>query len=56
MNGKVARLLFFGACAVLAVLLLTRTIGIVVSGAVFAVALVVLGGVFGGFRRRGGSA
>ena len=55
MNGKVARFLFLGVCVVLAALLLIRAISIVVSGAVFAVALVVLGGAFGGFRRRSGS-
>jgi len=54
-NSKVARFLFFGVCVVLAALLLVRAISIVVSGAVFAVALVVLGGAFGAFRRRGGS-
>jgi hypothetical protein len=54
-NIKVARFLFFCVCVVLAALLLVRAISIVVSGAVFAVALVVFGGAFGGFRRRGGS-
>ena len=54
-NSKVARFLFLGVCVVLAVLLLIRAISIVVSAAVFAVALVVLGGAFGGFRRRGSS-
>ena len=55
MNSKVAKFLFFGVCVVLAVLLLIGAISIVVSGAVFAVALVVLGGAFAGFRHRGGS-
>lgn len=51
MDNKVAGLVFLGVCIVLAVLLVTRTIGIVVSGAVFAVALVLLGSRLG---RRGG--
>ena len=55
MNSKVARFLFLGVCVVLAALLLIRAISIVVGAAVFAVALVVLGGAFGGFRRRGSS-
>ena len=55
MNTKVARFLFLSVCVVLAVLLLARAISIVVSGAVFAVALVVLGGVYGAFRRQGGA-
>jgi hypothetical protein len=50
-DRKVAGLAFLGVCIVLAVLLVTRTIGIVVSGAVFAVALVLLGSRLG--RRRG---
>ncbi len=50
---QVAGLLFLGVCVVLAVLLLTRTIGIVATGAIFAVALVLLGSRFG---RRGGKA
>jgi len=52
-DSKLAGLLFLGVCIVLAVLLLTRTIGIVVSGAIFAVALVLLGSRLG---RRGGPA
>ena len=43
MDRQVAGLLFLGVCVVLAVLLLTRTIGIVASGAIFAIALVLLG-------------
>ena len=52
-DRKVAGLVFLGVCIVLAVLLVTRTIGIVVSGALFAVALVLLGSRLG---RRGGPA
>ena len=53
MDRKVAGLAFLGVCIVLAVLLVTRRIGIVVSGALFAVALVLLGSRLG---RRGGTA
>jgi hypothetical protein len=52
-DRKVAGLAFLGVCIVLAVLLVTRRIGIVVSGALFAVALVLLGSRLG---RRGGTA
>ena len=51
MDRRVAGLLFLGVCVVLAVLLLTRTIGIVASGAIFAIALVLLGS---RLRRPGG--
>ncbi len=44
MDGKVAGFLFLGVCLILAVLLLTRTIAPLLSGTVFAVALVVFGG------------
>ena len=53
MERKTARLVFLGVCVVLAVLLITRTISIVVSGVLFAVALVLLGSQL---RRRGGPA
>jgi hypothetical protein len=52
MNGRLASLLFLGVCIVLAVLLLNHSIKPVVSGAIFAGALVVLGGLSRGFRRR----
>ncbi len=55
MDGKVAGFLFLGVCLILAVLLLTRTITPLVSGTVFAVALVVFGGLSRGFGRQGGS-
>ncbi len=51
MNGKVAAFAFLIVCVVLAVLLLLRAISPVVSGAVFAIALVLLGGLSQGFRR-----
>ncbi len=51
MNGRTAVLLFLGVCVILALLLLTRSIRPVVSGAVFAIALVVLGVLSRGFRK-----
>lgn len=51
MNGRTAGLVFLGVCVILALLLLTRTIGPVLSGAIFAIALAVLGGLSRGFRR-----
>jgi hypothetical protein len=53
MNRTIASLSFLSVCVVLAALLLTRTITPVVSGFVFAAALVVFGGVSRGFRRGG---
>jgi hypothetical protein len=52
MRGKTAGMLFLGICIVLAFLLLTRLITPVISGIVFAIALVLLGGITKGFRRR----
>jgi len=52
-DRKVAGFVFLAVCIVLAILLLTRTISIVASSALFAVALVLLGG---RLRRRGGPA
>ncbi len=51
MDGKVAAFAFLIVCIVLAVLLFLRVISPLVSGAVFAVALAVLGGASRGFRR-----
>jgi len=51
MRGKSAGFLFLGICMVLAALLLTKTIAPLVSGCVFAVALVALDGLSGGFRK-----
>ncbi len=53
MTRQMAGILFLSVCVVLAVLLLTRTIGIVAGAALFAVALALLGSRFG---RRGGQA
>ncbi|MBZ5553792.1 MAG: hypothetical protein LAO21_13800 [Acidobacteriia bacterium] len=50
MNKKIAAYLFLGICLILAVLLLTKTITLLTSSYVFAIALVVLGGLSRGFR------
>lgn len=52
MNGKIAALLFLAVCVVLATLLAAGIIGPPVSGSIFAIALVLLGGMSGGFRKR----
>lgn len=50
MNKKSASLVFLAVCLMLAILLLTKTITPMVSGSVFAVALVTLGLMSRGFR------
>jgi hypothetical protein len=50
-KGKTAGLLFLGVCAALAMLLITHVLTPIMSGAIFAVALVFLGGYSRGFRR-----
>ena len=50
MNNKTAAYLFLGICSILAILLITKTITILTSSYVFAIALVVLGGLSRGFR------
>jgi len=52
MNGTLASLLFLGVCVVLAALLLAGAITPFASGGAFTVALVLLGGLSGGFRRK----
>lgn len=52
MKGKAAGLIFLGVCIILAVLLLARIIAPMTSGIIFAVALVVLGGLSRGFRNQ----
>jgi hypothetical protein len=56
MKGSLAGLLFLVVCIVLAALLLAHVIKPVVSGAIFAIALVVFGIVSRGFRRPAGPA
>jgi hypothetical protein len=51
MKGKTARSLFLAVCILLAILLLTRTIGPLMSGCTFALCLVVFGGLSRGFRK-----
>lgn len=51
MNKKTANLFFVGICIVLAILLLMDRISPLVSGCIFAVALVVLGLASRGFRK-----
>jgi uncharacterized membrane protein len=50
MNKKTAASLFLGICLILAILLFTKTITLLTSSYVFAIALVVLGGLSRGFR------
>jgi len=52
MKGKTAGFVFLGVCVILAALLLARTITPLVCGTVFAIALVLLGGFSGGFRKK----
>jgi hypothetical protein len=52
MSGKIAAFLFVGVCAILAILLVTGLIGPILSGSLFAVTLVLLGGISGGFRKQ----
>jgi hypothetical protein len=51
LSGRAASFLFLTICVVLALLLFAGRIGGVTSGWIFAVALVVLGLLSGGFRR-----
>lgn len=53
MKGRSAGLLFLAVCVVLATLRLLGELSSTASGAIFAVALVVLGVLSGGFRKRG---
>ena len=51
MNGKKARIFFLITCITLAILLLTHVMTYIVSGIIFAVALVAFGVPSNGFRR-----
>jgi hypothetical protein len=51
MNKKSAAIWFLGICVLLAILLITKVIDPIVSGFIFAIALVVLGGLSRGFRK-----
>jgi hypothetical protein len=52
MKGKTAGFVFLGICVILAVLLLAKAITSFESGIVFAIALVLLGVLSGGFRKK----
>ena len=52
MSGRIAGILFLIICVVLAILLVTNTINSFTSAGIFAVALVVLGSLSKGFKRR----
>ncbi len=52
MNAKPAVAIFLGVCIVLAGLLLAQLISPIVSGAIFAVALVLFGSLSKGFRKK----
>jgi hypothetical protein len=54
MSRNLALGLFLTTCLVLAVLLITHTIKPLVSGSIFAVALVLFGGLSRGFKGREG--
>ncbi len=51
MTRNLALSLFLGTCILLAILLITRVITPLVSGIIFAAALVLFGGLSGGFRK-----
>ncbi len=52
MKSKIAGFVFLGISVILAVLLLAQAITPILSGTVFAIALILLGGLSGGFRRK----
>jgi hypothetical protein len=51
MTGKTAGMIFISVCILLAILLLTQVISPLVSGIIFASALVLFGGFSKGFRK-----
>lgn len=51
MKGKSALTIFLGICVVLAILLITQVITPVISRCIFAISLVVFGGMYRGFRK-----
>lgn len=52
MNKKTAGLIFLGVCLVLAVLLAAKAISPILSGSIFAIALVGFGILSGGFTKK----
>jgi hypothetical protein len=51
MKGKIAARIFLAICIILSILLLTHTITIITSSSLFAIALILLGGLSKGFRK-----
>jgi len=51
MKRKYALSMYLLVCIILAILLLTKTIGTLTSGIIFAIALMVFGGASKGFKR-----
>ncbi|MCG3120344.1 MAG: hypothetical protein ALAOOOJD_03003 [bacterium] len=51
MKGRKAGFIFLGVCVILAALLFAKAISPLQSGTIFAIALVLLGGFSGGFRK-----
>jgi len=52
MKQKTAGFLFLAVCIVLAILLLTKTISSIVSGSIFALALIIFGLASKGFTKK----
>jgi hypothetical protein len=52
MKGKTAQLIFLILCIVLAVLILTQVITTIVGSTLFAIVLLLLGGLSNGFRKK----
>ena len=50
MKRTIAVTFFLGVCLILALLLLTKTITLIISSLIFAIALVIFGGLSRGFR------
>ncbi len=51
MKDKTAGYIFLAICFILAILLLTKVIDYFLSGSIFAIALILLGGLSKGFRK-----
>lgn len=55
MKNRVASSLFLGVCVIVAILLITKIINIITSGAIFAIALIVFGLIPRGTGKRQGT-
>jgi hypothetical protein len=51
MKSKIAALIFICVCILLAILLVMKAISPLVSGSIFALALIIFGGLSKGFRK-----